>query len=329
MPDRPATPDSPTRTGSSVRCRWWRLADQRLPKPPPNRYRIVGVDPRGAGCGAGDRPGRLGGARPPQPLRWPTRPAVSGRRLGPSTAGPAVGARGRRSYAAQRGGGDGGRRRARSATRRTCSQVQMQPLARVVVPPPHPVAVVGLEPVVEAVEPLAEGDQRRHHAVVEPSRPGRRSRRPTKWASELMQNVACSTTTARSAPATNRPPHGSPHSEHTPTGRAEAHHDGQHCVPAVLQHHAAVPGEVDQPLLGRRRAFVRDRKSHPMWAHQKPWVIEYGSPGPSVWAWWSRWSALQASAEFWNAAARTPGTATARGPRPGSCGGRTGGGTRP
>ena len=40
-----------------------------------------------------------------------------------------------------------------------------------------------------------------------------------------------------------------------------------------------------------------------MWAHQKPLVIEYGSPGPSAWAWWSRWSALQASAEFWNAAA--------------------------
>ena len=36
-----------------------------------------------------------------------------------------------------------------------------------------------------------------------------------------------------------------------------------------------------------------------MWAHHTPLVMAWGSPGPSVSAWWARWSALQDSAEFW------------------------------
>ena len=37
-----------------------------------------------------------------------------------------------------------------------------------------------------------------------------------------------------------------------------------------------------------------------MWAHQAPFLMEWGSPGPSVSAWWARWSALHDRAEFWN-----------------------------
>ena len=37
-----------------------------------------------------------------------------------------------------------------------------------------------------------------------------------------------------------------------------------------------------------------------MWAHQAPFLMEWGSPGPSVSAWWARWSALHERAEFWN-----------------------------
>ena len=59
----------------------------------------------------------------------------------------------------------------------------------------------------------------------------------------------------------------------------------------------------------------RRRNSQPTWAYQAPRVTACGSAGPSVSAWWARWSALHDRAEFWNVAAPNASRAQRTGAR--------------
>ena len=118
------------------------------------------------------------------------------------------------------GPGDGGwRRGSHRVDQPQVGHRPDEPLARVVVPPADPVAVVEREAVVEVVVALTERDECCEGAVRADDCWSKRLV-PTRWASELMENVACSMMPARRNPATKRPPHGSPHVVATAIGAA-------------------------------------------------------------------------------------------------------------
>ena len=159
--------------------------------------------------------------------------------------------------------------------------------------------VVEREPVVEAVVALAERDQRRRRAVLGRCA-GVVTRLADVWASELMQNVACSITATggtrrRTARPSVVPGRGDGHRQH----EADPDRDGR--IPAVLDPDAAHRPQVAEPAdVGGRHPPPSEpadvREPEPL----RDGVRIADAVGVGVWA---RWSALHDSAEFWNVAA--------------------------